>query len=753
MRVKRDFERLYRNSPDPWAIGDADSDRYQLYRRVIRENARRSGRILDIGCGNGAFLAQFRGEYKELVGVELSASAVAQGRDRHPYIDFHVGSAGRLDETPVSDAAFDTIVLSDVVYYLSKGGRLRALEWIADHLESDGLAFVAAWAPGGDYLTADELRRLTEQYFAIERFDVLDSGHVVIAARPRLTLVALTIDYETWQPIPPGRRIDWEADVFSPTAALLEAFDGVPASFTLFAELGEHAWLRQHSPLLARRMEQQWAETVARGHDVQLHLHPTWLPELGARCDDGEWTWDWSKARAHDYPGDLTQLLAECKQTLLRAIGPMVPEYRVTAFRAGAYEAQPFARIYDALAANDIVCDSSVYADGIHPERHYDYRLAYSAGQPYFASRYDPQLKAPPAERAIIELPILALGNGQRWSFDPPDCSSFADTLVKHVRALRAREPSPEAMRRRYQLQRVLSRGYHDLRSMRPLINRALPKRLMYLMTPYERETLVRHDYCVLVGHTKSDLDIPSIMNGVGQLLAQPRVRLITVSDMVARAQSELQSTSSASALEEAERQVRREYDAVLGADRNDRQSHHLQDRIPRDRRRILDVGCGTGRWSARIAELLPQAEVVGVDVGTDFISRAQVENASRRVSFAVEDFRALSFEDESFDCIYADNSLEHAFDVDATLAELWRVLEPGGTLVAAIPSDARNRNAVCDNHTWKTAPHDVRARLHAAGYHNIEIDEVDTYRKLGMPPFPPSRDRVMYVTAWRLSA
>jgi SAM-dependent methyltransferase len=167
----------------------------------------------------------------------------------------------------------------------------------------------------------------------------------------------------------------------------------------------------------------------------------------------------------------------------------------------------------------------------------------------------------------------------------------------------------------------------------------------------------------------------------------------------------------------------------------------------------VLDLGCGAGDWAARIAEHNPLMEVVGVDVGADFIAAATDRNGSDRVHFQVEDFAAMSLDDASFDCVYADNSLEHAYDVDRTLAEVHRVLANGGVLVAAIPSDARNADVVCDNHAWKSAPHELRLRLTAAGFRAIAIDEVDTYRRLGAAPYPPGRDRMMYVTAWKLGS
>jgi ubiquinone/menaquinone biosynthesis C-methylase UbiE len=190
-----------------------------------------------------------------------------------------------------------------------------------------------------------------------------------------------------------------------------------------------------------------------------------------------------------------------------------------------------------------------------------------------------------------------------------------------------------------------------------------------------------------------------------------------------------------------------------MGDERNTAPSDHLQAMIPSAATDILDLGCGAGDWSARIASQRPWTHVTGVDIGKDFISAASERHGCARVSFCVADFAALPFSDSTFDCVYADNSLEHAWDVDATLREVRRVLRPNGVLVAAIPSDARNPDAICDNHTWKTEPWDVWRRLTTAGLSEIEIDERDLYREMGQPPFPPSRDQMMFVAAWRSGA
>ena len=165
----------------------------------------------------------------------------------------------------------------------------------------------------------------------------------------------MTIDYETWQPPPEGVVLDWESDVLRPTERLLEIADATGTPLTIFAEMGEYLWLERDRPVIAEQMAQQWRDAVARGHDVQLHLHPTWLPEMNPSEIDGRWEWDTTRTRADDYPGDLSAAIERCKSALETVIRPLAPDYKVVAFRAGTYEAQPFQRLHDALAENGIL--------------------------------------------------------------------------------------------------------------------------------------------------------------------------------------------------------------------------------------------------------------------------------------------------------------------------------------------------------------------------------------------------------------
>jgi SAM-dependent methyltransferase len=191
MRVKRDFDRIYREQADPWGIGAADDPRYDLYRELLLGRVR-GGVLLDVGCGLGAFLARFAGDFDELVGVETAGAAVRRARELHPEIEFVHAVAERLAESPLDARAFEAIVASDVLYYLHRRDRARVVSWIARHLAPDGHALVAAWCPGGRYFEPDELRALVRSALRIVDDVVLPSEHVALVCRRRRRLAAFS---------------------------------------------------------------------------------------------------------------------------------------------------------------------------------------------------------------------------------------------------------------------------------------------------------------------------------------------------------------------------------------------------------------------------------------------------------------------------------------------------------------------------------------------------------------------------------
>ncbi len=109
----------------------------------------------------------------------------------------------------------------------------------------------------------------------------------------------------------------------------------------------------------------------------------------------------------------------------------------------------------------------------------------------------------------------------------------------------------------------------------------------------------------------------------------------------------------------------------------------------PRPGFRALDVGCGTGADARALAQLVgANGRVVGVDPSETMITQARARSGDDAlpVEFLRADAAHLNLPDASFDGCYAIRVFQHLEDPRAVLAEMARVLRPGGRVVAADP-------------------------------------------------------------------
>jgi len=100
---------------------------------------------------------------------------------------------------------------------------------------------------------------------------------------------------------------------------------------------------------------------------------------------------------------------------------------------------------------------------------------------------------------------------------------------------------------------------------------------------------------------------------------------------------------------------------------------------------KFLDIGCGTGDVAIAILRKAPASHVTGIDVSSEMlamaIAKTQQAGLSDRITYKAADATTLPFPNASFDGIVSAFCIRNIVDHSAALAEMHRVLKPGGTI------------------------------------------------------------------------
>jgi SAM-dependent methyltransferase len=150
---------------------------------------------------------------------------------------------------------------------------------------------------------------------------------------------------------------------------------------------------------------------------------------------------------------------------------------------------------------------------------------------------------------------------------------------------------------------------------------------------------------------------------------------------------------------------------------------------------RIVDVGCGPGFFCAELAEEVGESGfVLGLDTSAAMLALAK-GRCARRPNVELREAEAMSLPvaDSSFDAALCVQVLEYVPDATAALAEMRRVLRPGGRIVVwdvdwatiSIHSEDAGLTARVlagwDEHlTHRSLPRSLASRMRAAGFENV---------------------------------
>jgi ubiquinone/menaquinone biosynthesis C-methylase UbiE len=100
--------------------------------------------------------------------------------------------------------------------------------------------------------------------------------------------------------------------------------------------------------------------------------------------------------------------------------------------------------------------------------------------------------------------------------------------------------------------------------------------------------------------------------------------------------------------------------------------------------RRVLDLGCGNGRYLHEFRKSAPAAMVIGVDLSAEMIAQARLRNGAETPLIRA-DATAVPLREGALDIIFASHVFKFVSDQDATMRGLARCLSPGGAIILTV--------------------------------------------------------------------
>jgi peptidoglycan/xylan/chitin deacetylase (PgdA/CDA1 family) len=219
--------------------------------------------------------------------------------------------------------------------------------------------------------------------------------------------------------------------MIEPTWRLLKILETYGAKLTVFADVAQISKFKEYMEETGvdkfhfKKIKEQLQYCISNGHDVQLHIHSSFI---NSYYNGEKWAQYWDDYNLAGLPYEtINRYIKKGKKLLEEILIPVCPNYTCNTFRAANWSMQPGKNILKALKSNGFKIDSSVYKWGKQTGNvNYDYTNAYHQIIPYPVSFEN--INRIDLDSEIFEVPIFC---------QQKTITSFI-TLIRVYRATRA---------------------------------------------------------------------------------------------------------------------------------------------------------------------------------------------------------------------------------------------------------------------------------------------------------------------------
>lgn len=144
------FEDLYREHGDPWSFETSPYERAKYDHSLASLPDGQFAWALEVGCANGVLTQRLAPRCRRLLGVDVSATALAQARTRCAALPQVTFEERRLP-ADAPGGRFDLVLLSEVIYYWDSTDLARMATYLRDALLPGGHVLLVHWTGETDY--------------------------------------------------------------------------------------------------------------------------------------------------------------------------------------------------------------------------------------------------------------------------------------------------------------------------------------------------------------------------------------------------------------------------------------------------------------------------------------------------------------------------------------------------------------------------------------------------------------------------